>query len=608
MKTQNRRKIQTIVFATMLFALSFFISSYVGADSPVIAYADPSNAMYYAVADTDEGAGVAWQINVSDADTDLERVVLRENSSGTWSEFYDSGSLGGVSYHNTSGQNQNWTGSWTLYYWQICAQDGVDWYNTTYTFTTAYQWGEPKMVVFNDTQDHDFGFPTFIRNDTSDYDMVFYDRGEAEIRALNSSYGTDWGILDDWVYWTDSSTMPLNFIKYNGTSYLLTCDSTGDYDVHWWNGTGMEHQSTGIDCYDTWYSSYTRYSWGCDADAIYYDGKWNVVASVPQNGGPYLRHYIGTFPSNWTKIHDIDSLSQWSPSTAYYYGVGGTRLEILNGLLFAVYKDSGEDIRYATYDGVDWEVQPDVIYNDNEGEVPSDMELGVGDDRGCGYRGCSMVKDMINNQLVVVYVNQTNGDGPLDGALVYSVYNGTGWEGPNLIYAPIYGADISHPRAEFIDSRLTVAFSYNLRTENAIYSISAPGYTKAKSGLNLTYNRIQFPDASPTATNVNSTVFHLKNVDNRNITHIDWHFENIGDIVASSNLKIWTNMSGSWNGWTCDASGDIAEIDISGEMAGGLEWEKGVTTYWKLEILAVGGVAEDFHATDEDIFYKLTLA
>lgn len=152
-----------------------------------------------------------------------------------------------------------------------------------------------------------------------------------------------------------------------------------------------------------------------------------------------------------------------------------------------------------------------------------------------------------------------------------------------------------------------MTFSYNLRGNYNIYTMSSPDYSGSATGLNYTLNRIQWPDASPGDTNVNSTIFSLKNLDNRDIKTIMWHIDDLGEITSNANFEMWTNMSGSWASiGTTDATGNITTLDISGEMAGGGEWEPGMNTWWKLEILAVGSVSEDIHSCDESIYYRVT--
>jgi hypothetical protein len=253
---------------------------------------------------------------------------------------------------------------------------------------------------------------------------------------------------------------------------------------------------------------------------------------------------------------------------------------VLDGTLYLVYRDTSEDLHWRTYNGVTWT---------DKGDIEVDI----------GY-GCSMVKDRVNNQLVLVYC-----DGSSD--LKYRVNtDGSAWSDAYTIET---ASSFYYPQVNFIDSRLVMGVSWDRRGTWNTYTISAPGYAERTSGFDTVYNRIQFPDANPDDTNVNSTVFSLKNINNRDIATITWHFEDIGEITNASNFKVWTNMSGSWASiGTTDANGNVTTLDISSLMAGGGEWIPGQSTYWKVEILAVGSVSEDIHTTDEDIWYMITFA
>jgi len=262
-------------------------------------------------------------------------------------------------------------------------------------------------------------------------------------------------------------------------------------------------------------------------------------------------------------------------------------LNIKNGKLVLTYVDSGRDLHWQVYDGVNWV---------DKGDIEADL--------GSGYyiqgHWQSAVKDPVNDQIVCVYINAS-------GNMYYRILtdpSGT-WSEPHLIFSPVSGKSIRYPHVSYIDRRLIVTFAYNLRGNYNIYSISAPDYTMTLSGLNETYNRIVFPDATPTATHVNSTVFAIKNINDRDILNITWHVSNIGDITAPNNVKVWTNRSGSWVGYLVGSDGNTSKIDISALK--GSEWQPGETTYWKLEILDMGGVAETLHATDEDIYYWVDL-
>ena len=555
------RSIATIFIVFCLIAcMAFVFVNRVTATAPVVTSATPSNGGTFA--STQNGTGVAWAIKVYDADTNLQWVKLYSNDSGSWVLFYDSGALGGVKYHNTSGTNANWTGSWTKYYWNVSANDGSS-TNFDYSFTTAYQWGDLQMAYFNDVSNG--AGAVILKNATNDYSLVYVNGTNGNLEAKRSTTGTDWALKPKSASIVSGSYLSSAFI-YNNVPYVLFYKSSYLYYAKytagaWSSGSTVILQASGG------YSS-------IGADAIYYNGKWNMVAGNYDGGDYRLSHYTGTFPSTWTLIasflsaHTVDLYSYPSPA-------------IHNGILHCIYKD-GSSVHWQTYNGVAWT---------DRGNI------GTGSNSPSGY--ASLVKDPVNNQLVCVYIDSS-------GNLVYrTTDNLTSWSASHTILSKGAYA-IIQPHVAYIDHRLVVSIGYNLRGKSNVYTISSPDYSGRMSGLNYTLNRIQFPDASPGDTNVESTVFSLKNLNNRDIKTITWHFEDIGEITKASNIKVWTNMSGGWNGWTCDVSGDVATLDISGEMLGGNEWVPGQTIYWKVEILAVGLVSEDLHVCDESIFYKIT--
>jgi len=89
-----------LVFSTLMVAYTTIVS---GA-SPSVVYASPDNTDTFV--DVWRGKGVNVTVNVSDGDGDLNQVVLKWNNSGSWDTFYDSGALGGVSYHNHTQHGQ----------------------------------------------------------------------------------------------------------------------------------------------------------------------------------------------------------------------------------------------------------------------------------------------------------------------------------------------------------------------------------------------------------------------------------------------------------------------------------------------------------------------
>ena len=564
----------SLLICSMLLTVSFLFTTRVVAADPVVVYADPDDDGLFA--DTNDGDGVNWVINVSDADTDIQEVELWANSSGTWAVFYDSGALGGVAYHNTSGQNGNWTGSWTKYWWNISVNDGT-WHNTTYSFSTAYQWGDPQMAVLDDVITYDNA--VILKNATGDY-YLFYENGAIDVKT--SDTGVDWS-LEPKSADIGAGQYLSSCFTYNNLPYCLYYWNSYLY-YGYWDGSSWNTGSTEI-------LQFATNTIGIYADCVYYNGVWNIVAGfAPAGLNIDLRYYTGTFPSSWTFLSTFETNTQYLET--YYSSDWYPSLAVLDGILHLIYKNGGCNLDWWTYDGASWT---------NKGAVGGDsLNLGGGTSSSYQYYGCSMVKDPVNNQLVCIYINTS-------GNLMYRVTdNLTSWSDPYLILSK-GSYDIRYPHVEYIDHRLVITFSYNLRGNYNIYTMSSPGYSGRISGLNYTLNRIQWPDASPGDTHVNSTVFSLKNINNRSIKTITWHFEDIGEIANASNIEMWTNMSGAWTSiGTTGADGNIATLDISGLMAGGAEWVPGQTIYWKAEILAVGAVSEDIHTTDEDIYYKIT--
>ena len=583
--TPRLRKLTASSLAVMVLVAGFifFVPSVLAAD-PAINYADPDNLGRFA--DTNDGDGVQWTVNVTDADGDLAWVKLYSNSTGTWELFYDSGALGGVSYHNASGQNGNWTGSWILYYYNISADDGTT-HDTTYSFTTGYQWGSPVMAYL---ADEDLcKNAVLLKNATSDH-YLFSELVDGDVDVKTSDTCTNWSLRPKSADVASGEYLSASFTYNNQPSclYQLTYLRRGYLDGASWTEVSTGIRQKGV----TYYSS--------GADVIYYNGKWNIVAAIGDEEGSHICQWTGTFPSSWTKVATLHTGHQCGggyPRETFHYPT----LAVLNGTLHCMYKDNGFDLHWQTYDGASWT---------DKGTIGGDS-LNLGGYTACDYSDCHggnyyqacIVTDQINQQVVVVYINN-------DGDLVYRVTdNTTSWSDSHLILSE-GSYDIGFPHIEFIDSRLMITISYNARGNYNIYTISSPGYTGISgSNYNSALNRIQWDDASPSDTNVNSSVFSLKNLDNRDIATIQWHFEDIGEITADSNIAVWTNMSGSWaNIGATDASGNVSVLDISGLMAGGGEWIPGQRTYWMVEILDVGSVSEDIHSTDEDFYYKITFA
>jgi len=554
-----RRGLITLVIAVVILtSVMYILPEPVRGASPTINYVSPADEATFV--DVWRGEGVNLTVNVTDADGDLQQVVLKWNNSGTWATFYDSGALGGVNYHNVTVLNSNFTGSWETYEWQICAYDTA-WTNTTYSFTTEYVFGDPHPIVVDDTKD--IKTSVMYKNTTSDY-YLWADIGN--IGVITSTNGVDFAIQSV----TDTGiggNYPYNAFTYNNMPYLYYYNS--NYLRYlWYNQTAGAWQSgsTGIKQYD---------SIGFfGADVIYFDGEWNLLAGYRWE--MRLRHYVSSTPLNSfstvTALGTKESTNNWLfPS-----------LEILNGKMILTYCDN-EKLHWQVYNGTGWT---------DKGDIEANIESSS--------RYSSTLKDPINNQLVCIYINAS-------GWLVYRTLtdpDGT-WSDPVVIYKPRSGETIGYPHADYIDRRIVITFASNIRGNWNIYMITAPDYTSVTSGINVTYNRIQFPDATPNQEHVNSSIIAIKNINDRPILNITWHVGDIGDIQTANNVRVWSNMSGSWQYWDVGSSQETSKIDISAVK--GSEWQPGETLYWKLEILDIGSVPEDLHINDEDIWYIVDL-
>ena len=206
--------------------------------------------------------------------------------------------------------------------------------------------------------------------------------------------------------------------------------------------------------------------------------------------------------------------------------------------------------------------------------------------------------------MVLIYVN-------VSGNMYYRILtdpDGT-WSEPHLLFIPASGKTVKYPYAQYIDHRVVVVFSYNLRSTYDIYMISAPEYlSNASDGVLKQYNRIQFTDATPNQKNVNSSVFYFENINSRAINWINWSFSDIGSIQCENNIRLWGSTDNS--SWTLigttDANGYINMTTTT--WAGGLPWQAGEIRYFKIEILDIGSVVEDLHSCDESIILKVGLA
>lgn len=588
---ENKRKfIAGLVSGLIVFGALTFYAIETRAVNPSIVYASPSNGATFV--DVWRGHGVNITVNVSDADGDLNQVVLKWNNSGTWATFYDSGALGGVSYHNVTVLNSNFTGSWTTYEYQICAYD-TTWTNTTYSFTTEYVWGDIHFAygVYNKNMINGYSY----KNSTNDYYMLIINSSDRTACVLKSSNGMIYNSIN---YTTETISY-----KY-AHSDLYTIDGKptffypkyefGGTQFRWrmvyLNKTTWEIVNTNIDTS----AYYANYMYGKSFDIKYYNGTYYVLCgrAYDTNKVPILSLYRGNPPS-FTLYADIEIASKDTTSDEDYYNYCPD-LNILNGYLVLTYiRDIQNDetnisdyFYWATFDGI--------------------TLTKVGAVSTTYIKSLSVTKDPVNNQLVAFYVTS-------DGSKIYYrvLSDPTGsWSDEHLLLSAESGYAFNSVSATYYDHRLVVTVSYNWRSgTNDIFIMFAPDYiSSANGGVLKQYNRIQFPDSTPNQKHVNSSVFYFENINSRNINWINWSFSDIGSIQCENNIALWGSLDNTtWTKiGTTDANGYINMTSTT--WASGLPWEAGDKRYFKIEILDVGAVPEDLHSNDESIILRVGLA
>ena len=574
-----------LVFSTLMLAYTTIVS---GA-SPSIVYASPDNGDTFV--DVWRGKGVNVTVNVSDGDGDLNQVVLKWNNSGTWDTFYDSGALGGEPYHNITVLNNNFTGSWEEYEYQICAYDTA-WTNTTYSFTTGYVWGDHVMAYLDDLKGYEYA--TMFKNQTGEYYLAIHDNINNDVIVLTSTNGYDWitrpyTVIDDTAQ-DDRDMGVWSWFNYNSYPAFFYCDdgNLGYWKIAYYNGVSWNTASTGIigRGHNNGGSSYERQ--GIGIDIKYYNGQYYILCGrgMEDDNHWYLSFYSGSLPNSWTKITDIETFSN-----AYASGYTNFQpnLNILDGYLVLTYIHDADGSDVGINGPLQWRIYDGVTLID-KGTV------------GSTITGLSVEKDPVNNQLVAVYTDGNN--------LYYRILDDPSgsWSDGHLIFTASGGSTIKNPQVHYIDHRLVVTFSYNLRGNYNIYAVFSPDYMSEAHGVLQQYNRIQFPDATPNQQHVNSSVFYFKNIDSRAITEINITFADMGSIQCESNFKLWGSTdNSSWTDLgTTDASGVLGPIN-SVTWATGMNWESGEIRYFKLEILDVGDVPEDLHSCDESIIWEITL-
>jgi hypothetical protein len=445
--------------------------------------------------------------------------------------------------------------------------------------------------------------PILFKNGTNDY-WYRYGQGSAD-KFVTSENNQDY-LLQPEEYsktgYGGGLTHNLNMVSYNNKIYMYHKSSVTSGDFKRWQilcFDGSSWSSTNLGVFHSEQGYYYSYNHG--AKMFYYNGQWYALMARAND------QYITFF--------SIDDPSDTSPSTVSNLDNGGNRFRyysgashaIFNGTLFLFYRDpgGGTNIRFNTYDGISLSSQQSI---EHSGVAISDCITGrMGENTYENVGGLGVTVDYEHYQLFMSYVDT-------DGNLVYRLSDdpaNNNWSDKTVVANISSGYDgkvIQHCQPFFIDGRMLIGFSSNAHTSSTYknYYIASPSYTDIESGATDKFNTFSWDDASPGDTNINSSVFILNNTHTRDIETITWHVGDIGDISSASNVKIWSNMSGSWSSYQIGVDQNTSTIDISAVTGG--EWTSGMKTYWKFEILVIdAGIDETSHIVNYDMYYWVDL-
>ena len=589
----KRAFIVGIILGTLIFgSLAVYFAPLVRGANTSIGYASPDNGATFV--SVDAGDGVTITVNVTDSDSDLAQVEIWSNASGSWSALYQSGALGGVGYHNHSVVDPDALESWTTYYYNISAEDGVEWTNVTYSYTTGYVWGDMQIVWYDDLIDYERG--CMYKNATGEYYISLVDGTNYESEGIISVNGQDWiessstTKISDLEY-NKLSNPPLlayDFFTYNDEPTFLyvkqTIPSSNWYMAHY-NGASWSSSNTGIMghyYYSAGSSSRGRYADG--ASVKYFDGTYQLLIGRLQGyryTDYYLSLYSGTPYGSWSLTENLITVTDTSQG---YNNMGGRSfypsLNILDGLLVMTYRDTENDFHWETYDGA--------------------TVVDKGDVSTTNIDSLSVTKDPVAGHLVAVY--------EYGGDLYYRILTDPEGSWSSEYTLATSPATFQNPTVSYIDDRMVVTVSNNQRGTYNIYTISAPDYRSTGSGEGwiAQYGRYEFPDVSPNDVNVNSSVVMYENTGYTSWTSVNLSTSDLGSIQCESNFRFWFSLDNiSWtNVGTTNATGYINDIN-STNFPALFPLVAGDEIYVKWEILDVGDVPEDLHSVDYGLRWEI---
>jgi len=199
-----------------------YVSGAPSNNAPSISNEYPSNSS------TNVSIKPLCHIDVSDDDGDTMNISWYENTTGSWVLQQTNNSINNGTYYwnysNASSYN-------TKYYWRVCVNDGTDWTNNTYSFTT---------VVYNDTEapeihtDYSWSDNDITNGSSSNFTVTITDNvgvSSATITIDGTNYSLSHGTGDTWYY---------EFTPSKAGNYSVT-------DIYAEDSNNNENHTNGLD-------------------------------------------------------------------------------------------------------------------------------------------------------------------------------------------------------------------------------------------------------------------------------------------------------------------------------------------------------------------------